>query len=226
MVNIMSSRICVVALVLLIAWSPPVGAQLRTTGAAGVAGRSGLSLRLGTWGQQGGDPLPDAAVINIRTQGSTIGLGYAYWLREDLALTLTASALAADVAIGAGVRTRTVVAALVGVRKYLSEGGPGAALRPYLTGGVGPYIGQEAGVRVARGLLLDERIVTVPGGHLGVGVDVAISRSLRLGVQGGYHVTASYSSALSDDNDYNGAEIGVEVGWIFGTPAPSVRGGQ
>lgn len=149
----------------------------------------------------------------------TLGLGYAYWLREDLTLNLSMSILAPEVGVHVGpasVTTNGIVAALAGLRWYPPDiGSP--TVKPYVTGSIGPYIGSGVEVRIYRTRTLT---VVAPGGHIGGGLDIQFHRDFMLGVRGGYNFMSDFSEPLAGRDNFSGFEMGVEISWIFGQSKP------
>lgn len=144
-----------------------------------------------------------------------LAFGYAYWLREGLTLNVSMSILAPEVGVRAGpasVTTNGVVAALAGVRWYIPNlGSP--TVKPYVTGSIGPYIGSGVEVRAHTTKKVTE---VSPGGHAGVGLDIQLHRDIMLGLRGGYNFMSDFSQPLAGRNNFSGAEIGVEISWVFG----------
>jgi len=195
--------------------------------------RSRLELRAAWWQQK--DDIRQSLIVgpnNVETSidngGVSGSLSYAYWMRENLSVYFTVGAMPMEVdsrvqsipsSLHAPVvsqNTVMILPLLFGVRYYLSGQNAEAGFRPYVAAAVGPYIGHETKSEVGVQVLQESRTTTVPGGRLGAGIDMQLSRYFMLGVDAGYNLLAEYSEPLGGRNDYSGAEFGFGISWLFG----------
>jgi hypothetical protein len=151
----------------------------------------------------------------------SLGLGFSHWLKEDLAVTFAAAAQAGELEMawdaerGEFVETRGLVSLLVGVRRYV---GGTPKIRPYLAAAAGPYIGGTSVTSngsSGRAWTRSRPLATF-GGHFGGGVALRVGRSWMVDLSAGYNLTSDFSRPVSGRGNYNGFELGVGVGWLFG----------
>ena len=50
----------------------------------------------------------------------------------------------------------------------------------------------------------------------GGGFDVHVSRSFSIGVNTGYNVMQNFSEPVGLRDNFNGAQVGISLGWVFG----------
>jgi hypothetical protein len=157
-----------------------------------------------------------SGVSIVGTDNLALGFGYSYWVRENLAITFTHSILTGDVKWNAGSRalsTEGVTSALFGARLYFKEIGSSTVIRPYVIGGVGPYL---ASVNESGPTGRTSSTTVSGGGEVGAGMDFQLSRSLMLGARGGYDFMSDFANPLAGKTNYGGFELVVEVSWLFG----------
>ena len=180
-------------------------------------GRSAIELSLGLWG--GTKASNTAAATGIQSEAKTSGfaggLGYSYWLREHLSLTVTVSLLSAQASSTINVfnvtqQASAVIPLLLGIRFYVPE--PDANVRPFLSVAVGTYFGSEA-----KNTLISQQAHTETtfGGRLGVGIDFFLSNHFKLGANVGYHLMADFETTIGARKNYNGADFSLGAGYIF-----------
>jgi outer membrane protein W len=165
------------------------------------------SNRVGTTGIQ----------MGTLSNGFAPGLGYSYWLKEHLSLTVTASLLSAKATITAGVSKVTlqasnVILLLFGLRFYVPEPEARENVRPFLSAAVGTYFGSEA----TNALLSQQtHVETAVGGRLGAGIDFFVGDHFKLGATVGYHLMSDFGNAVGGRKNYNGGEFSLGTGYIL-----------
>jgi hypothetical protein len=95
--------------------------------------------------------------------------------------------------------------------------GPSSPIKPYVAVSVGPYFGDSTGSfvgggTVSSGVHTEATVGTVFGG----GVDFHLGRPFMIGVDGGYRWMAAFSRPVGGRSSYNGAEVGLTFGLLFG----------
>jgi outer membrane protein W len=187
-----------------------------------VAGRHRIAVRFGAW-RLTADPVGDQSVVVLGTSDLFVGLQYARFLREDLALTVGVDALPADtgLAVGSGglsVGSRTIVALALGFQwNPRGEDAAASIVKPYVGAGVGPVIGSGGGVRIGSGgASLGLGTQGTIGGHVRGGVDVHLARSWSLGGGVGYNWMSGFSEPLGERDNYGGIDVQLTLGWLFG----------
>jgi hypothetical protein len=184
-----------------------------------VAGRNRLEMRFGSWMK--GD---NGVRVSTGTTGidAFAGLSYARYLRENLAAVVTVDAFAID--SGSTVGTNGVGSGSVGgssinmgIRWNPLPGDHAVhALKPFVAVGLGPVIGASEGSFVGRtvssGNTVRATLVTFVGG----GFDVHPGRSFSIGVNAGYNVMRDFSEPVGLRDNFNGPQIAISLGWLFG----------
>ncbi len=208
-----STRIPILVLLFLMIGSVAIAQDLSLNG------RSAIEINLGFWG--GASASTTVGTGAIRTEAGTSGftgsLGYAYWLREHLALTLTGGLRSAEASStvnlsGSIQRSSAVIPVLLGVRFYVPEPAPSENIRPFLSVGVGPYFGAEA---ASTALSQQSHVETAIGGRLGAGIDFLVGNHFNLGADLGYHFMADFKNDVGGRKNYNGGEFCFVAGYIF-----------
>jgi hypothetical protein len=175
--------------------------------ANGLAGRHRIEVRVGAWRPTGVEERSASfQASSVRTENILGGGSYAYGVQENLSAMVTFSALVAE---ATDLNVQSIVSILFGVRYYLPRSTFGTALRPYLTAGVGPYIGNEvesSGVKTLGTL----------GGHVGGGLDILLGRRFMLGAEVGYDPVMDFSEPVGSRRNYSGLEFSVGLSFLFG----------
>ncbi len=187
-----------------------------------VTGRNRIDLRFGMWRVSGAAP-SGTVVAGTSTVDLVGGVQYTRFLREDLALTIGASALPGNNGVTVGPQgvlagSGSVVAVPLGLRWNPTGGDLHArSIKPYLVLSLGPVIGSNNGAAVSQRSVVagDVTEVTV-GGQVGGGVDFHLNRHFSLGLSAGYDWMADFSTPVGGRDNYGGFELSLSVGWLFG----------
>ncbi len=187
-------------------------------------GRHELSLHVGAlnWSSVEAEVSPGSIETDTRVNGFLGSVNYAYWLENDVAITLsgggTGLGVSADISAGS-VRSETdaVGFILVGASYYPAA----VAFRPNVLGfvaaAVGSYVGEATNTRVEPGSVRAENIrETAFGVRLAAGVDWFITRRLVTGFNLGYHVMSDFDQSVGGSENYSGPEMSVSLGVIIG----------
>jgi hypothetical protein len=184
-------------------------------------GRSALELNIGSWRGEEMPETPPVAQGSIslvaETNYFTGGLGYSYWLKEQLSLTFTISLLSAkantDITIpNVTQQVSTVIPVLLGIRLYIPKPDSSYNIRPFISIAVGPYFGSESANTTLSQQAHTEATV---GGRLGLGVDFFLGGHFKLGVNVGYHFVTNFENTIGARKNYNGSELSIGAGYIF-----------
>lgn len=182
-------------------------------------GRSAIELHLGFWG--GAKASNTIGLAGIQSEAATNGfmggLGYSYWLKENLSLTLAVSLQSAKASTTISIfnvtqQVSTVVPLLLGVRFYIPEPEPGENIRPFVSAAVGTYIGSES---ANSPLSQQAHVENAFGGRLGAGIDFFLGNHFKLGVGVGYHLMTDFENTVGARKNYNGAEFSLVTSYIF-----------
>ncbi len=182
-------------------------------------GRSAIELNFGLWG---GANASNAIMVTgiqseAKTSGFTGGIGYTYWLREYLSLTITAGLLSAQASTTINVfyvhqQSSAVIPLLLGIRFYLPNPEAGDDIRPFLSAAVGPYLGVEAKNTMPS---QEARTETAFGGRLGAGIDFLLGNHFKLSPQAGYHLMSDFKTTIGNRKNFNGGDFSLGIGYIF-----------
>jgi hypothetical protein len=182
-------------------------------------GRSAIELNLGLWGgTKASNTITTAGIQSESKTGGFAGsLGYSYWLREHMSLTITTNLLSARASstitpLNITQQASVVIPLLLGIRYYIPDPDSSANVRPFLSASVGTYFGLEANNSL---LLQQAHTETTFGGRLGVGIDFFLSNHFKIGANAGYHLMANFETAIGARKNYNGVDFSLGAGYIF-----------
>ncbi len=182
-------------------------------------GRSAIEINLGLWaGGKASTTTGTAGILSeAETNGLSAGVGYAYWLREHLSLTITASLLSGKSSTTVSLsqvsqRSSSVMPLLLGLRFYVPEPEAGQDIRPFVSAAIGPYFGTETSSAV---LSQSTHTETAIGGRLGVGIAFLLGEHFELGAAAGYNVMADFPNPIGARKNYSGADFSIGIGYIF-----------
>jgi len=187
--------------------------------------RTRIELKGGIWNQSNdfsASVVGGEVTSNYSGEGGLGGLIVSHWIQEDIALLISVSALAVDIEnrVGPGsVYDHSVVVApiLFGARYYFPHSTFGTSWRPYVTGAIGPVIGNDHVEEVApASVTVTEHNEMAVGGHLGGGVDISLSRLFMLGFSGGYYFQSDFEKPVGGNDNYNGPEFGLSFSLLLG----------
>ncbi|PKL82687.1 MAG: hypothetical protein CVV24_08805 [Ignavibacteriae bacterium HGW-Ignavibacteriae-3] len=182
-------------------------------------GKSVVGFNLGLFAGTKASNITPISGLNteVLANGFAGNIFYSYWVRENLSLKFTAGILtgSANVAVSAfstSQQASIVSPVLLGMNYYINELGFPDAVRPYIGGSVGMYIGREAA-----NTMLAQKVHTESafGGRAGLGIDVLLSSYFILGANAGYNLMANFSVPVGGNKNFNGADFSFQLGYIF-----------
>ena len=164
--------------------------------------------------------------VDVFTSTGVVGMvALSHWENENIAyvLSYTVHDIERETWVdhwGAEAHETSVVHSLMfGFRYYLPQSRPYSSMRPYLSAGVGPFIGTtEYGETDACDCEVYSEIdnMTVAGARLGGGVDVLLGRRVMLGFTGGYNFVEDFPRSIGGRRNYSGSEFGLSFSYLFG----------
>lgn len=184
--------------------------------------RSVLEINMGMWGgSKVSNTIGISGIRSTADASSFVGnVVYAYGLRENAAVTLSAGVLTAGASVNVGVpgvsqESGTVIPVLIGMRYYVPYPEPEAKVRPFLSLGVGTYLGYEQSTSVSLTVVQESHSESAFGGRVGAGVDFYVSDYFKLVANAGYNVMSDFSSPVTGRSNFNGGDFSVGVGYAF-----------
>lgn len=195
-------------------------------------GSSGIELNFGLWSESKASQQISAAGIqqSAKTSGFVGGLTYCYWLRENLALTVSGALLSSEAtskvtaptsggllgilsALGSTQQnSNSVFSLLGGVRYYVLQLEPDDIVRPYLSVAAGAYKGFEAKNSLSE---ISAHSESAFGGKVGAGLDVFLGGVIKLGANVGYNVMADFQNPVGTRSNFNGFDASMGIGFVF-----------
>ena len=182
--------------------------------------RSCIDLHIGLWNESkaGNQFTPTGFKSTAKSSGFVGGLSFNHWLREHVAVTLSAGVLSAEATstsslLGTTQRASAVIPVLLGIKYYIPEPYLDETIRPYVSVGVGPYWGFEAENTTFSQSAHTE---TALGGRFGGGIDFLLGRSFKLGANLGYNVMTDFRTPVAARDNFNGPDFSFGIGFLFG----------
>jgi len=187
-----------------------------------VKDRSIIELNMGLWGgPRVSNTIGAPGVRSVADVSSFVGnILYAYGLREEMSVTVSAGVLSAGASSNAGIlgvqqQASTVIPILLGIRYYVPAPEQDARIRPFVSVAVGPYIGIEASSSIGTTLVQESTTESAFGGRLGVGLDLFTGYRFKFVVNAGYNLMTNFSSPISARNNFDGGDFLIGVGYAF-----------
>ena len=182
-------------------------------------GASSFEVNIGLWNEaRAGQQLSVNGITqSAKASGFIGGLGYSYWMREYLAITLEGSMLSGESSSTISLsniqqRANSVVSVLIGMRYYLPQPEPEDRVRSFVALGIGSFIGSEAENSLFSQSAHSESVI---GGRLGVGLDALLARWFKLSANVGYNVMSDFKTPIGARNNFNGYNMSFGFGFVF-----------
>ena len=141
---------------------------------------------------------------HVSTDGAMGGFLYGWWAKEHVMISLSFNGLASDV----GTDVSSAASILFGVRYYFPKSSLRSTLRPYAVAAVGPVIASNVSVAV--------ETEAAPGGYIGAGLDIPISRWFMIGAEAGYLLVSDFDLLLDGKRNFSGFQVNVGFSLTFG----------
>ena len=189
-----------------------------------VTGRNRLELLVGMWDSGTGGSSTSRPVVTTGASALDAfgGLRYTRYVRENLAVTFDINGFGSGgTTVGSGyVSTGATggVAFPVSLRWNPFKGEHRLqSLKPFVSAGVGPVIGNQSGTYVASGYInAGSTTEATLGAHFGGGMDVHVARSFSLGIEVAYNAMKDFTRPVGGHQNFNGVQVSLGIGWLFG----------
>ncbi len=182
-------------------------------------GSSSLEVNIGLWNEaQVGQQISVSGIKqSAKASGFVGGVGYSYWMREYLAVTVGASMLSGEASSTISLsniqqRANSVVSVLIGMKYFLPQPELDDRVRPYVALGIGSYIGSEAESSLFSQSAHSESVF---GGRLGVGLDALLGSWFKLGANIGYNIMGDFKAPVGARTNFNGYDMSFGFGFVF-----------
>lgn len=146
---------------------------------------------------------------------------YAYWLEDELAVSINVGVQNADAQIsvsGLNVVTESavIIPVLFGVKYQVFRITEHNNFRPYVSVSVGPYFGFASNVRTGYGVSSESISEAALGSRFACDFDLLVSRRFKLGIGVGYRFVSDFSHRIGTEKNYSSPEFSVSFGFILG----------
>jgi hypothetical protein len=199
-------------------------AQFDQTGPPPVSlsGRSRFELGFGWWSAGPDAHYTDGDLVSSHVENwdVIVNIGYARWLREDLAVGLTLTALGGEVVTGIGTEVYTesmgLASIMVNGRKYFPKSTLQSEMRPYFTLGIGTLIGSVTKNQIGPGVDTTVGTMGAIGGQFGAGIDMQVTRFFMLDTRVAYNLVSDFKEPFAGRTNYSGFEFMVGFNFLWG----------
>ncbi len=191
-------------------------------------GLSKLELSGGFWNQLTDDRTDlsdEGSILTAKQNGFKGGVGYGYFLKENLAIDFSVGILAIEVEADAGMAGEStemsyIFPILVGLKYYYMNGEEGKDFRPYVSLTPGLFVGQQARSETDDGtIIIASRAGMAFGTFVGTGVDLRIGELFMLGFGGGFYLMSDFNESMGGSKNYSGFEAQFGFSFLFGKKA-------
>lgn len=181
--------------------------------------RSVIEFNIGMWGgSKVSNTIGVTGIQSTADASSFVGsIVYAYGIREEMSVTLSAGMLGASASanvgtLGVSQQAGAVVPVLLGIRYYVPYPDPGARVRPFLSLGVGTYIGSESSSSIGLTVVQQTHTETAFGSRIGAGIDFYFGNSFKIVANAGYNVMTDFSTPVTGRSNFDGGDFSLGVG--------------
>jgi hypothetical protein len=188
--------------------------------------RHRLEFRVGYWDAQ----LSRASLPTVtaeewtRVENVTFAISYSHWLHDKLATDVSFRALIAEATVierpaQDWENAVLINSATIGFRLYpiSSRRTP---LRPYITAGVGPYIGVEYRRDLEDRDIESMTAMGTVGSYAGGGLDIQMGRHMMAGLRLEYNSIVDFPDALAGQRNHSGLEFSAGISVLIGRGKP------
>lgn len=192
--------------------------------AASFEGRTGVGLQMGLH-SVASDAGATVGVGGVHTtydnSGFLGGISVEHWVDPRWSIKVAVSAMAIEASSSVSplmveTRSATVTSVLFSAQYQFLATSPDSPWRPYLTFGVGPYVGSESSSQVGTIVVAESHTEQAVGGFAGIGVDVLLGRRFLLGTLAGFHGMSDFSDPIDGRKNYSAAAFSLNFSYLFG----------
>lgn len=193
----------------LVALGLPAVVAAQSIDSLSLAGRSSVNLGVGLTGQR------TAGVgfggVDAHVTGELGSIGFAHWIRPEVAITIGAASLGADANVaGAHVSTSSVTALLFGVSYSPRALAVSTTVRPYVALAAGPYFHSVGGTNGFGSV--GGSVESVAGMRSAIGANWFVAQHFFLSLEGDYNAMSQFSRS---DGMLNPNGFGISFGFGF-----------
>ena len=172
-------------------------------------GRTSINLGIGLTGQR------SASIgfggVGAHVTGELGSLGFAHWIRPEVAITIGAASLSAEANVaGARVSTSSVTAVLFGVSYSPRALAVSSTVRPYVALAAGPYFHSVDEVKSFG--TVSSTVESVAGIRSAIGANWFLAQHFFLSLEGDYNAMSQFSQR---DGMLNPSGFGLSFGFGF-----------
>ncbi len=188
-----------------------------------LAGRSAFEVRLGAGARvHAGTSVSTGGVeTDAEAGGALFGLGYMRWFDEAdaLAVSMEVRSMDAGTRVGVGgvsVHSGSVVAFLVGLRRYGPRSTFTSPWRPWMGVEAGATVGSESGTDVGPGVSVRASSSTAVAARGSLGIDRLLGSRWGLGFAVGYTLMSRFDEPVAGERDHSGPNATLSLSFRFG----------
>jgi len=183
--------------------------------------RSGIEIGFGFRNLEHEHSIFDVTRSSVKNVTFSIGLNH--WINERAAFNLGISIIDSENRTGIdelGVYeyNYAVVPIMAGFRFYMNHERDRSDFRPFISIAMGPVIKSTEYSYSGYHVIDIVNTESVFGTKIGAGVDIIMGQHMILGIDGSYNHYSDFKSQYGLENVYNGPEIGIRFGFVFGGP--------
>lgn len=155
--------------------------------------------------------------IGVDVQGIAGKATLNYYIKEQYSFFISAGLLFADTKSvinfsDIGTETNLLIPVHFGTKYYFIPLDDDSALKPHITGAVGPTFGFRQQSTI---LKVESKTEAVLSAYLGAGADLHFSNSFKFIFDVGYNLVGDFSDSLGEGKNYSGTELSFGLGFIF-----------
>ncbi len=191
----------------------PVLAQAQSSAdSLSLAGRTNIMLGVGLTGARDANSSP--GIQTTHSTGEIGSLAFNHWVRPQLAVQISTSALNVDAtASGGSAYTNLITPILFGLSYSPRALAITPALRPFISAAAGPYIHTISDATPDAATTSSE---SVAGGRVAIGTNWFVARHFMLSLETDYHAVGRFEHQDAGTAKASGFGISFGFGFVWG----------